>query len=84
MVAALLMVPCFSKAFAGALEDYVQKSDASFNWKFTEHTGKKDSKTAHLEVVSQTWRGQFWSHHLYIYRPEKVQKSADRIFVHYG
>jgi PhoPQ-activated pathogenicity-related protein len=61
-----------STAFAGALEDYVQKPDASFNWKFTEHS-KRAVKASHLELVSQTWRGQFWSHDLYLYRPAMVR-----------
>jgi PhoPQ-activated pathogenicity-related protein len=28
----------------------------------------------HLEFVSQTWRGQFWSHHLLVIRPDAIRQ----------
>lgn len=58
---------------AGALEDYVRRTDRSFNWKRTELAPLKGGTVTHLELVSQTWRGQFWSHHLQVVRPEVVR-----------
>jgi PhoPQ-activated pathogenicity-related protein len=61
-------------AQAGALEDYVRGPDRTFNWKFTEQKQVRGLTLAHLELVSQTWRGQFWSHHLLVLRPAQVRR----------
>jgi PhoPQ-activated pathogenicity-related protein len=58
---------------AGALEDYVAQKDASYSWKRTEQVKQGDATVTHLELISQTWRGQFWSHHLQIVRPPTVR-----------
>ena len=59
---------------AGALEDYVAQPDASFAWKRCEQKPLKDWGTlTHLELISQTWRDQFWSHHLLVLRPKSVR-----------
>ncbi len=60
-------------ARAGALEDYVQAPDPTFSWKYTEKKNYTNVVLHHLELVSQTWRGQFWSHHLVVIRPQKVR-----------
>ncbi len=62
-----------SSALAGALEDYVHKADHSFNWKRDEQVNLTNATLTHLELVSQTWRGQFWSHHLLVIRPDNVR-----------
>ncbi len=61
---------------AGPLEDYVHRTDRSFNWKRTEQKKTKAGLLTHLEFVSQTWRGQFWSHHLMVIRPETVRNPS--------
>lgn len=69
-------------ALAGALEDYVRKADKSYNWKRTEERQLKDGgRLTHLEMISQTWRGQFWSHHLMIYRPAVVRHPDAALLV---
>lgn len=73
LVGSLLGSP--SPARAGALEDYVGKPDPSFNWKRTEQKKTQDGVLTHLELVSQTWRGQFWSHHLLVFKPEQVRHA---------
>lgn len=69
---------CFAvSTLAGALEDYVRKKDSSFNWKRNEQQALKTGGTlTHLELVSQTWRGQFWSHHLLVIRPAAVRTPS--------
>ena len=63
-------------ARAGALEDYVRQPDPSFNWKRTQKKALKAGGTlSHLELVSQTWRDQFWSHHLMVFQPATVRQS---------
>jgi PhoPQ-activated pathogenicity-related protein len=58
---------------AGALEDFVKKPDSTYQWKFTE-TKKSSKGTAHhLELISQTWRGHFWSHHLMVVQPRTLR-----------
>ncbi|HTI72256.1 MAG TPA: PhoPQ-activated protein PqaA family protein [Candidatus Limnocylindria bacterium] len=61
-----------TSAVAGPLEDYVARPDGSFNWKRCEQEPIPHATLSHLELVSQTWQGQFWSHHLLVVRPEKV------------
>jgi PhoPQ-activated pathogenicity-related protein len=58
---------------AGALEEYLARPDKSFNWKRTEQKKAAGGTLTHLELVSQTWRGQFWSHHLLVLRPQAVR-----------
>jgi PhoPQ-activated pathogenicity-related protein len=57
---------------AGPLEDYVGAPDPTFNWKRCEQKKISHATLTHLELVSQTWHGQFWSHHMLVVRPEKV------------
>ncbi|MBI3414670.1 MAG: PhoPQ-activated pathogenicity-like protein PqaA type [Verrucomicrobia bacterium] len=71
-VAVCVPVPA---ARAGALENYVNQPDASFNWKRCEQKKLKDCSVTHLELVSQTWRGQFWSHHLMVVKPPTVRNA---------
>ena len=61
---------------AGALENYVSQPDTSYNWKRTEQTKIDKATVTHLELVSQTWRGQFWSHHLQVVRPTQVRNPG--------
>lgn len=58
---------------AGALEDYVAKPDATYSWKRTEQIKQDGATATHLEMISQTWRGQFWSHHIQIVRPKELR-----------
>ena len=57
---------------AGGLENYVARRDPSYAWKRTEQKHLTNATLTHLELVSQTWRGQFWSHHLIVLRPAQV------------
>lgn len=59
--------------FAGALEDYVNRPDSYYNWKLTEQKEEGWGTLAYLELVSQHWRNQFWSHHLIVLRPKEVR-----------
>ena len=75
-VALLLMtLLAMSESLANALETYVHKPDASFAWKRTEQKKIKDLTLTHLEFISQTWRGHFWSHHLLVVRPTTVRQA---------
>jgi PhoPQ-activated pathogenicity-related protein len=75
---ALILLLSGSQATRGAnpLERYVQTPDSSFNWKRTEHKAGNHGTVFHLELISQTWRGQFWSHHLQVLRPETVRNPG--------
>jgi PhoPQ-activated pathogenicity-related protein len=66
-----LLLSAFPLA-AGPLEDYVNARDLSFNWKRNEQKPLPHATLTHLELVSQTWQKQFWSHHLLVVRPEKL------------
>jgi PhoPQ-activated pathogenicity-related protein len=67
---------------AGVLEKYIGARDRFYNWKRTEQKQLKGVTLTHLELVSQTWRGQFWSHHLLVLRPEKTRNpDAALLFI---
>jgi PhoPQ-activated pathogenicity-related protein len=58
------------------LKTYVQSPDSSFTWKQTERKRSGGATVFHLEFISQTWRGQFWSHHLQVVRPSAVRNPG--------
>ncbi len=58
---------------AGALENYVNQPDDSFSWKKLEQRQVEGCEVTHLELISQTWRGHRWQHHLQVVRPAKVR-----------
>jgi PhoPQ-activated pathogenicity-related protein len=63
-------------AEANPLEQYVQQADTTFSWKRTEHKRLAHATAYHLELISQSWRGQFWSHHLQVVRPDTVRNPG--------
>lgn len=65
-----------NRSLADGLTSYVNKPDPSYNWKRCEQKEVKEATLTHLELVSQTWQNQFWSHHLMVIRPNSV-KSPD-------
>jgi PhoPQ-activated pathogenicity-related protein len=71
----LMAMLAMSESLANALETYVREPDASFAWKRTEQKKIKDGTLTHLEFISQTWRGHFWSHHLLVVRPTNVRQA---------
>lgn len=73
-VAAGLLLP--GRATAGLLEDYVAKADDSFGWKLTgkaEVPAEPPYTRYTLELTSQTWRGNAWTHSVLIFVPEAVE-----------
>jgi PhoPQ-activated pathogenicity-related protein len=63
----------FMAVLAGALEDYVNAPDPFYNWKRTEQKHEPWGMITRLELVSQHWRNQFWSHHVVVVRPHTVR-----------
>ena len=61
---------------AGALEDYVQQPDTNFAWVKIDEKQAEGFTVAHLQVTSQLWRTNLWTHHVQIARPEKVRNPA--------
>ena len=55
------------------MEAYVRQPDSFYSWKRTEQTKVQGVTATHLELVSQLWRGQFWSHHLQVVCPAEVR-----------
>jgi PhoPQ-activated pathogenicity-related protein len=64
-----------SDCLANALENYVHEPDASFAWKHSDQKKIKDATLTHLELISQTWRGHIWSHHLLVVRPTTLRHA---------
>lgn len=72
-----LLLTFVNKPTAQPVLDYVNKPDTSFQWKLvSQQTAPTGMRTAELEMVSQTWQGIQWRHHLLICRPPEA-KSTD-------
>jgi PhoPQ-activated pathogenicity-related protein len=69
----IIIASCLVPSLAGPLENYVRAPDATFQWKKTERKKVGAVTVSHLEMVSQTWRGQFWSHHLMVVQPTELR-----------
>ncbi|MGQ3684340.1 MAG: PhoPQ-activated pathogenicity-related family protein [Candidatus Loosdrechtia sp.] len=59
--------------FAELLENYIKEKDASFIWKCQKQKTLHDATILHMEIVSQTWRGLFWTHHVQVVRPALIR-----------
>lgn len=70
---AMALILTINPAFARVLEDYVNRFDPHYNWKLTTQTADNWGTLAYLDLVSQHWRDQFWSHHLIVVRPKEVR-----------
>jgi PhoPQ-activated pathogenicity-related protein len=75
-----MLSPLLAASDSEALERYVGRPDHHYNWKQTETRKEKWGVLTRIELVSQHWRDQFWSHHLVIVRPHEV-RHADIAFV---
>jgi PhoPQ-activated pathogenicity-related protein len=64
-----------SDSLANALLAYVHEPDTSFAWKRTDQKKIKDATLTHLELISQNWRGHFWSHDLLVVRPTALRQA---------
>lgn len=64
------------QVYADALENYVRHPDSFYNWKRTEQKKAAWGTVTRLELVSQHWRDQFWSHHLVVVRPQSVRNPG--------
>ncbi len=56
-----------------ALADYVRRADASFSWQKAEARKLDGFEAARLDVVSQTWRDNVWTHQVLVVRPREVR-----------
>jgi hypothetical protein len=66
---------------AGALEDYVSGPDPFYNWKRTERKKGSWGTISQLELVSQHWRNQFWSHHVLVVQPNEIRNPGIGFFL---
>lgn len=75
-ITALLML-LFSLApnatVAGALEDYIHQPDPHYQWRIVEQKEVGWGTLARLDLVSQHWHGQSWSHHIIVAQPRGVR-----------
>lgn len=69
-----------SDSLANALLAYVHEPDTSFAWKRIDQKKIKDATLTHLELISQNWRGHFWSHDLLIVRPTTSRQADIAMF----
>ena len=68
------------------LDDYIAKVDPSYKW---EITARPDNKTGagvyEMQLTSQTWHETRWTHHVQIFRPEKIEFPGKALLsVSYG
>ena len=73
LVLAVLAVLGAVAARAGAdLASYVKKPEPAYKWEKRGETKVSGGTVYDLHLVSQTWQGITWEHHLQIFRPDKV------------
>ena len=65
---------------AGALEDYVSAPDTHYAWREAGRMKTNGATVIHLELTSQEWRGNLWTHHIQVLRPATI-RNADIAFV---
>ena len=70
---ACLLLSGWAALFAGALEDYVRKPDATFTWKVAEKRQIGEYSVTRLDLTSQTWHELVWKHALQIASPKTVR-----------
>jgi PhoPQ-activated pathogenicity-related protein len=64
-----------------ALEQYVAKPDASYQWKKRREGTLGSGEFVELTLTSQTWRDIAWKHQLFIYRPSTVDSGAQALLL---
>jgi len=65
---------------AGELEDYVGAPDTHYTWREADRLETNGLTITHLEMTSQEWRGNLWTHHMQIVRPARI-RNADIAFL---
>ena len=55
------------------LFSYVAKPDNSYKWALKAVEEKPQGKIYDIYMVSQTWRGIKWEHHVQVYEPKRVE-----------
>ncbi len=56
-----------------ALQAYVAKPDATYQWKKRREGTLGEGSYAELILTSQTWRDIAWKHQLFVYRPAEAE-----------
>jgi PhoPQ-activated pathogenicity-related protein len=64
-----------------ALQAYVSKPDATYEWKKRREGTLGEGTYAELILTSQTWRDIAWKHQLFLYRPSKVNNGSQALLL---
>ena len=91
----LLLIVCCAAAFAQqtALDRYVAKPDAAYQWKLLQSSpvdGERGSQVSVLELTSQSWRSAdevdrpVWKHTLTVIKPDRVTTTKALLFIGSG
>ena len=73
LVYGLLALSLCAPLRAGTLEDYVRKPDDSFAWSVREKSVMSGLDVVTLDLTSQTWHSNRWTHTLYIATPRNLR-----------
>jgi PhoPQ-activated pathogenicity-related protein len=69
----LLFIALALPAFAGPLEDYIAKGDSAFAWREKSRLKTNGVTLARLEMTSQQWRENPWTHSLAVVVPDEIR-----------
>jgi len=71
---------------AGALEDYVNAPDSAYRWRYVSEAQEPWGTLIRLELISQKWHGETWSHGLVIVQPRELRnpETAFLLITHDG
>src|SRR5688572_12844884 len=64
-----------------ALEQYIAKPDATYQWKKRREGKLGNGQFAELTLTSQTWRDIAWKHQLFIYRPSAINGGSQALLL---
>jgi PhoPQ-activated pathogenicity-related protein len=86
LLAGLLVFTARAEAAPTLLDEYVAAADESFKWELTGTTevpAEPPYTRYTLELTSQTWRGNPWTHNVLVFVP-KVVEHADTVMLVIG
>lgn len=88
---ALLIAACCSISHAedtpqipDGLSKYVARPESVYRWELRGKTAREKGAVYDLHLVSQTWQGLVWEHHLQVFQPADIQPAKTMVLWNQG
>ncbi len=66
------------------LNDYIEKKDDSFRWKYLDKLETPSGTIYSLEMTSQKWQGIVWKHDLQVFMPKDAKPHSTMVLYNTG